>query len=156
MVQDKSTDRDIRPRLGLTRCFEIDSRTTASKGRHYNPREVSSLWSPVSKSVDDSRHKSRSPSFAMAPAIINKVVDVLRVKDGEDGRPVDRWTNPDILPVLPENRTFTRRSYFGFWYGLTPRQVSQRKQRADFTNQGSPPASRPHTGSWARRLLPTV
>ncbi|KAK3314112.1 permease for cytosine/purines, uracil, thiamine, allantoin-domain-containing protein [Apodospora peruviana] len=44
-------------------------------------------------------------------AILNK----LRIKDDEHGRPTDRWTNPDILPVLPENRTFTKKSYFGFW-----------------------------------------
>lgn len=46
---------------------------------------------------------------------LGNILDRLRVEDSENGRPTDRWTNPDILPVLPENRTFTKKSYFGFW-----------------------------------------
>ncbi|KAK5174870.1 uncharacterized protein LTR77_000006 [Saxophila tyrrhenica] len=51
----------------------------------------------------------------MAFAGLSKLVDKARVHPEEGGRVTDRWTNPDILPVLPENRTFNIKSYFGFW-----------------------------------------
>lgn len=51
------------------------------------------------------------------PGPIRKVVDIVAIKDNEDGRQVDKWTNPDILPVLPRNRTFTSSSYASYWYG---------------------------------------
>lgn len=40
----------------------------------------------------------------------------LQVKDGEDERPVSRWKGPDILPVLPKNRTFVTSDYASYWY----------------------------------------
>lgn len=40
----------------------------------------------------------------------------IQVKDEQDGRPVDRWTSPDILPVLPKNRTFGKKDYVSYWY----------------------------------------
>jgi cytosine/uracil/thiamine/allantoin permease len=52
----------------------------------------------------------------MAPPVVKRAVNALRVRDSENGRPTDRWTNGDILPVLPENRTYTHKSYLGFWY----------------------------------------
>lgn len=49
------------------------------------------------------------------PALVRKVVDVVVIKDEEDAGRVDKWTNPDILPVLPQNRTFTSQSYASYW-----------------------------------------
>ncbi|KAH8674590.1 permease for cytosine/purines, uracil, thiamine, allantoin-domain-containing protein [Tricladium varicosporioides] len=47
--------------------------------------------------------------------IIHKILDKVRIYDDVDGRPVNRWTNPDILPVLPKNRTFTTKAYVSYW-----------------------------------------
>lgn len=51
----------------------------------------------------------------MSKESFSKVLDRLKVHDKENGRHTDRWTNADILPVLPENRTFTLKTYLGFW-----------------------------------------
>ena len=42
---------------------------------------------------------------------LRAINEAIQVKDHEDGRPVDRWKSPDILPVLPKNRTFTSGDY---------------------------------------------
>lgn len=49
--------------------------------------------------------------------LLRKIDDFIKVKDEEDGRPVNRWKSPDILPVLPKNRTFGASDYASYWYG---------------------------------------
>ncbi|RFU32336.1 hypothetical protein B7463_g3976, partial [Scytalidium lignicola] len=46
---------------------------------------------------------------------LNFVLNKIRIHDDDDGRPINRWTNPDILPVLPKNRTFTTKTYVTYW-----------------------------------------
>lgn len=48
-------------------------------------------------------------------ARLQAFLDFIKVKDEEDGRPVDRWRSPDILPVLPKNRTFAAKDYASYW-----------------------------------------
>ncbi|KAF4636900.1 hypothetical protein G7Y89_g1177 [Cudoniella acicularis] len=54
-------------------------------------------------------------SYAMHSNVINRFLDKIRIHDDIDSRPINRWTNPDILPVLPKNRTFTTKSILGFF-----------------------------------------
>ncbi|RDW78166.1 uracil permease-1 [Coleophoma crateriformis] len=48
-------------------------------------------------------------------SILRAVDNKIRIRDDEDGRTIDRWTNLDILPVLPKNRTFTSKAYVSYW-----------------------------------------
>ena len=87
----------------------------------------------------------------MAPGLLTKLVDKARVQGEEGGRMTDRWTNPDILPVLPENRNFNLKSYLGFWY-------NKRSNAMDclltWARIGLQLAFQPCTGRWAPRLSP--
>lgn len=47
--------------------------------------------------------------------ILRRIIDKIQIKDDIDERPIDRWTNPDILPVLLKNRTFTSKDYISYW-----------------------------------------
>ncbi|RDW84988.1 uracil permease-3 [Coleophoma cylindrospora] len=48
-------------------------------------------------------------------SILRAIDNKIRIHDDEDGRTIDRWTNLDILPVLPKNRTFTSKAYVSYW-----------------------------------------
>ena len=48
--------------------------------------------------------------------VLKAVRDFVTITDEDDGRPVDRWKSPDILPVLPKNRTFGMADYASYWY----------------------------------------
>ncbi len=47
--------------------------------------------------------------------VFKTIRDFVVITDEEDGRPVDRWKSPDILPVLPKNRTFNSTDYISYW-----------------------------------------
>ncbi|OAA55850.1 uracil permease [Niveomyces insectorum RCEF 264] len=47
--------------------------------------------------------------------VFRSLVDFVTIKDTDDGRPVDRWKSPDILPVLPKNRRFDSKDYISYW-----------------------------------------
>ncbi|EPE04392.1 ncs1 nucleoside transporter family protein [Ophiostoma piceae UAMH 11346] len=49
------------------------------------------------------------------PSFLRKIDDFVRIKDESDGRPVDRWKSPDILPVPPKNRNFGAGDYVSYW-----------------------------------------
>lgn len=51
-------------------------------------------------------------------------VDFIVIKDTGDGRGVNQWQNPDILPVLPQNRTFTTKTFATYWYSTIKAVVS--------------------------------
>ncbi|EXJ83331.1 hypothetical protein A1O1_06952 [Capronia coronata CBS 617.96] len=46
---------------------------------------------------------------------LRKFDNLIRVKGESDVRKVSRWMSPDILPVLPENRTFRSKDYVAYW-----------------------------------------
>lgn len=54
------------------------------------------------------------PRFQV-PTTLAEAKDFVKVKDSSDNRRVDRWTNHDILPVLPKNRTFTTSAFVAYW-----------------------------------------
>jgi len=37
-------------------------------------------------------------------------------EEGQDEKTFNRWTNRDIIPAPPEERNFSSRGFFGFWY----------------------------------------
>ena len=61
----------------------------------------------------------RVPNFSMprfkVPTTFGEAKDFIKVKDSADNRRIDRWTNQDILPVLPKNRTFTTSAFVAYW-----------------------------------------
>jgi hypothetical protein len=57
---------------------------------------------------------ARLPPLSAMDAL-RKFDQLIRVKGETDVRKVDRWMSPDILPVLPENRTFRSKDYVAYW-----------------------------------------
>jgi hypothetical protein len=47
--------------------------------------------------------------------LLRAIDNFIIIKDEDDGRPVDRWKSPDILPVLPNNRNFDSSDYASYW-----------------------------------------
>ncbi|KAI1323632.1 permease for cytosine/purines, uracil, thiamine, allantoin-domain-containing protein [Xylariaceae sp. FL0255] len=51
--------------------------------------------------------------------ILKYINDFIKVKEDEDGRTVNQWKSPDILPVLPKNRIFGTLDYCNYWVSGT-------------------------------------
>ncbi|PKS11151.1 hypothetical protein jhhlp_002912 [Lomentospora prolificans] len=55
----------------------------------------------------------------MAGNMFAAVFNLIRIKEEDHaGRRTNRWANADILPVLPENRNYTVKTYMGFWVSV--------------------------------------
>lgn len=46
---------------------------------------------------------------------LRKLDRFIQVHDETDGRVVNKWASPDILPVLPKNRRFGTTDYASYW-----------------------------------------
>jgi hypothetical protein len=61
-----------------------------------------------------------------------------------------RWSNPDIVPVPKEERKYTSKAFFGYWYGPSINPCEPQRLMVP----GSPQVSTPQHGLLALRISP--